>query len=286
MQGWRVKQSKGARKKPQSPTLLLGGFEALDNPFPPRGLFPGKSKGPSHLGEVPCSHTPGDPGVPGSCSSHTYLLLRKLEFGLSSFLSSCPHCPWQDHMFPTKATVKNDLRFESSAFVSSVLASQIFTHDAHFLRPPTEAYPPPPKPLLFPPEPGLLCSRQHQLLRHQGSDETMKPSQVFSDWQAGKGPGMADESRIWNRQGHCMSISLFAGTFPRSGLTSSHSPDLIPGFSETAYSFRLNLETARPWGFLRTGCPLISAQLFASGNGASGCGDQLNKAQQPPRLCQ
>lgn len=84
--------------------------------------------------------------------------------------------------FPPRPLSRMTLRFESSAFVSSVLGSQIFTHNAHFLRPPTEAYPLPPKPLLFPPEPGPLCSRQHQLLRHQGSDETMKTSQVFSDW--------------------------------------------------------------------------------------------------------
>lgn len=29
---------------------------------------------------------------------------------LCSFLSSCPHCPHQGHMFHTKATVKNDLK--------------------------------------------------------------------------------------------------------------------------------------------------------------------------------
>lgn len=46
--------------------------------------------------------------------------------------------------------------------------------------------------------------------------------------------------------------------------------------SVTVHSSCLNLETALLWGFLRTGCPLISAHLSACDSGASGCGDQLN----------
>lgn len=52
----------------------------------------------------------------------------------------------------------------------------------------------------------------------------------------------------------------------------------------SVHSSCLNLEPTLQRGFLWTGCPLVLAHLIASGNDSGGCGDQLDEAQQPPRL--
>lgn len=125
-----------------------------------------------------------------------HLLLRKLEVWPLSFcvLSSLlvPTAHIRGTCFTQRLLSRVTLRFESSTFNSSVLGSQIFTHNAHFLRHAGDQtrgpmhsrqtfyqLGTPPSPLLFPPEPGLLCSRQHLLLRLQGSGETTTHSQVF-----------------------------------------------------------------------------------------------------------
>lgn len=116
MPGWRVKQREGSGDSSSKPNPAPDRLRDLRQPLPwPELLFPGGFKGPFHLRKVPSSPTPGErlgSGVP--CMLSPYILLRKLRVWdsvfLSTFLSSCSHCPLLGLMYPRKATISDGVK--------------------------------------------------------------------------------------------------------------------------------------------------------------------------------